>query len=666
MIIKSIKITNFRSYYGLNSIDFRTGVDKNITLISGKNGFGKTSFLTALIWGFYGKLMSKVEDKYRLEINSFGGYKNYIKQQFNRFQKKESCVQVEILISELMIPSMPCENITIKRSFNVLNSKEDLEILIDGDSNELTKKIGFETFINDFILPREIAKFFFFDSEKIVSLAEAKTKEELKSLSRAYSEVLGLKKYDDLKVGLKSLCSSIKRRGIKDEQLGRLTKLVEEKSKIEDELEFFEETLRDAESQIEQGRIKSDVIQEKLIREGSTISLAEFKELRSYYNEKLEERRLVRKQINDLLEFVPFMVVDGTFDQLVSQVTKEVDGSFRMTEKTASKIDGVLRRVLGDGAEKKIKSISQEIRALSNKESSAFLLDYSDEGYRKILALNESIKGSTVSRYREIIKEEKNLSFELNKSLKKIRSFENSGSNPLNENYRKEKEAIDQNIEGFLIKKGGLIQSIADLNGRLGVLNKQISELENKQKLIGDDLKKLSLAEKVLIKIENISQKIKKEKKHSLERSILLGMNSLMHKRSFVEKVDVEINEDYLDIHLIDKGGNVIDKESLSKGEQQLYATAILKSLVEESGIAFPVFVDSPLQKFDKDHSKNIIEKFYPFISKQVVLLPLLEKELTFDEFKMMENNVSALYKIINDEGNSKIVQFDNKSFLND
>ena len=169
-----------------------------------------------------------------------------------------------------------------------------------------------------------------------------------------------------------------------------------------------------------------------------------------------------------------------------------------------------------------------------------------------------------------------------------------------------------------------------------------------------------------MIKIENISQKIKKEKKHSLERSILLGMNSLMHKRSFVEKVDVEINEDYLDIHLIDKGGNVIDKESLSKGEQQLYATAILKSLVEESGIAFPVFVDSPLQKFDKDHSKNIIEKFYPFISKQVVLLPLLEKELTFDEFKMMENNVSALYKIINEEGNSKIVQFDNKSFLND
>ena len=193
MIINNIKISNFRSYYGLTNIDFITDSKKNITLISGKNGFGKTSFLTALIWGFYGKLMSKVEGKYKSEITNSGGYQKYIKQQFNRNQKKEKKIEVEITISDVVIPSIPCENITIIRTFDITNSKENIEIKIDGDSNELTKKVGFETFINDFILPREIAKFFFFDSEKIVSLAEAKTKEELKSLSRAYSEVLGLK-----------------------------------------------------------------------------------------------------------------------------------------------------------------------------------------------------------------------------------------------------------------------------------------------------------------------------------------------------------------------------------------------------------------------------------------------------------------------------------------
>ena len=110
-----------------------------------------------------------------------------------------------------------------------------------------------------------------------------------------------------------------------------------------------------------------------------------------------------------------------------------------------------------------------------------------------------------------------------------------------------------------------------------------------------------------------------------------------------------------MEIHLIDKNGQLIDKESMSKGEQQLYATSILKSLVEESGISFPIFVDSPLQKFDKEHSKNIIQKFYPKISKQVVLFPLIEKELTLDEFKLMEKNISSLHKIINENGNSNI-----------
>ena len=163
------------------------------------------------------------------------------------------------------------------------------------------------------------------------------------------------------------------------------------------------------------------------------------------------------------------------------------------------------------------------------------------------------------------------------------------------------------------------------------------------------------MSRKVLRRLKTITDRIKIEKKYSLEKSILLGLNSLMHKSNFIEKVNIEIHQDYLEIHLIDDNGQTIDKESMSKGEQQLYATSILKSLVEESGISFPVFVDSPLQKFDKEHSKNIIQKFYPKISKQVVLFPLVEKELTFDEFKLMERNISSIHKIINKDGNSNI-----------
>jgi len=62
----------------------------------------------------------------------------------------------------------------------------------------------------------------------------------------------------------------------------------------------------------------------------------------------------------------------------------------------------------------------------------------------------------------------------------------------------------------------------------------------------------------------------------------------------------------------------------------------------------FPVFIDSPLQKFDKNHSINIIRDFYPHISNQVVLFPLLEKELSEREFSVLLPNINLSYLILN------------------
>ncbi len=61
MIIKNITIENFRSYYGLNSIDVGNG----LTLIIGANGDGKTTFYEALEWLFdtVGN-MPRVDTKY--------------------------------------------------------------------------------------------------------------------------------------------------------------------------------------------------------------------------------------------------------------------------------------------------------------------------------------------------------------------------------------------------------------------------------------------------------------------------------------------------------------------------------------------------------------------------------------------------------------------------
>ena len=208
-------------------------------------------------------------------------------------------------------------------------------------------------------------------------------------------------------------------------------------------------------------------------------------------------------------------------------------------------------------------------------------------------------------------------------------------------------------------RNSGIIEEINAQEIQLATKHKIVSEYEKNFKLIEADLSKSDVTEKLLAKITSIIKKIKEDKKYSLQKSILLGLKRIMHKEDFVHNVKVNVYDDVMDIDLIDENDHIIEKDSLSKGEQQLYATALLKALVEESGIQFPIFIDSPLQKFDKFHSQNIIKEFYPTISDQVVLFPLLEKELSEIEYNSLKPFVNKVFIIDNKLGASEFTKIE-------
>lgn len=202
MTIREIELHNFKTYEGTSKLEFAEEEGKNVVIISGKNGFGKTTFLMSLVWCMYGKNMQEVDEIYKKEIHENGGYNAYISNALNRNARAngETTFSVSLTFTNIQIPEILCRNLKITRSFNTkTKSDEDIEILVDGFENELAKDIGPEMFIRDFLMPIEIAKFFFFDAEKIVNLAEVTTSEQRRNLSSAYSEVLGIKKYEDLK-----------------------------------------------------------------------------------------------------------------------------------------------------------------------------------------------------------------------------------------------------------------------------------------------------------------------------------------------------------------------------------------------------------------------------------------------------------------------------------
>lgn len=688
MKIHKINLNDFRIYKGENIISFNPNSDRNISLIAGRNGYGKTTFLTSLIWVFYGKMMSEVEDKYRNDIKSVGGYEKFLKTLLNRdvksdFENKiidKAKLSVEIELRDISIPSIPCKSVVIKRSYDFKSNKEELKIFIDGLENELTKEVGYEVFINDFILPREIAKFFFFDAEKIVSLAEAKTKEELKNLSRAYSEVLGIKKYEDLKKNLESLISKLKRTGASPTQQTKLVSLLDDENEINGLIEINDNNLLDIESELQTLKTRSEGLQEKLIREGNAITLTELQEFKKERDLLKNESIEIKQKLKKLLDIAPLVIAGPAFHKLKNQLLAEqkintashnhdsfVDELKNFSESIITSLNS-----LNIDNELKIKIDAEILKSLSEKEESLVqkgsttkvLVDFSIDQFREFEAIVDNIKGAFSNQFAAVVQEEKTNRILLTRIVQKIRQAEARQDNPLAQKLREEKINIDSKSAALQTEKGKIIAENDSLHQRLASTRKVLSEYEKNLKIADIDTKKFDVAVLTLEKINSIIQKIKEDKKYSLQKSLLLGLNKIMHKKDFVHDIRINVYDDVMDIDLIDKQGKIIEKDSLSKGEQQLYATALLKALVEESGIKFPVFIDSPLQKFDKYHSKNIIQEFYPSISEQVVLFPLLEKELSEKEFDLLKQNINQVYLIENKINRSVFVKADiNKLF---
>ncbi|MDM1465329.1 DNA sulfur modification protein DndD [Myroides odoratimimus] len=685
MKINRIKFHNFRIYKGDNEVLLNSSSPtKNINIIAGKNGFGKTTFLTSLIWCLYGRMMVEVEDKYRRDVRNAGGYEKFLLSLTNRDfladldikQNNKAKMFMEVEIKDLTIPAMPCNKIVIRRTFNIANETEDVEILIDDAENELTKEVGYEVFINDFILPREIAKFFFFDAEKIVTLAEAKTKSELRNLSKAYSEVLGIKKYEDLKKNLEVLLTKLRRNGAKPQEKEKLDSLLEKEAELTTLRELVSEEYTSLDQEINNCLKQSEALQEKLIREGSGITVEELQSLQDEYSTLRDESDLIKLRLKKILDLVPLVLAGNKLNDLYNQLEKEngLVSRLDIDLQTIPNLPKLLQDQLPD-LSLDLKQLTKIVEVFqktidkqnaNNKENVEILLDYTPEQVREVKAVIDNIKNGFNIQFTNIVKEDKNNRLLSSKVLNKIKQAEARKDNAVAQKLRDEKAKIDKKVLELSEQKGQLVEEQNTLDTQFSNNQRILSEYEKNFKLIETDIEKAKITQTLLDKITLVIQKIKQDKKYSLQKSILLGLQKIMHKNNFIRNVRVNVLDDVIDIDLLDAKNNIIDKESLSKGEQQLYATALLKALVDESGIKFPVFIDSPLQKFDKYHSENIIKEFYPSISDQVVLFPLLEKELSEAEYEYLKPNLNKVYMINNIEGISSLKSYKVDTLFNE
>lgn len=184
MLLKEMKLRDFRQFRNEQSIRFSTDPDRNVTIIMGENGSGKTTLAQAFTWCLYGD--TDFEDTEVL---------NKIKAQ-EMGPNQECIVKVELLLRHLDVDyTMIREQKYTTDSVGGLKRPNNTIFRIayknvDGQT-EFIKDTETEFRMKE-ILPKELSRYFFFDGERIGNMSKEIRRGRSPEFAEAVKRLLGL------------------------------------------------------------------------------------------------------------------------------------------------------------------------------------------------------------------------------------------------------------------------------------------------------------------------------------------------------------------------------------------------------------------------------------------------------------------------------------------
>ncbi len=674
MIISKVIFNNFRPYYGEKGIDLTVSPDKNIVLIGGRNGHGKTSFLVGMVWCLYGRRVNEVDEIYRKEVK--GGYSQYRNKSLNWNARDEGSQQFSVTIDfeNVEVPENLSNvhdssvKVTVHREYNKSDEIEVLQILVNNaplDLDDEDKVI----FIDEYIIPIEAAKFVFFDAEKIAEIAEMNLRQQGRVMNDALGKVLGLNIYEDLIGDLKVARDDLKKKSAPD----MIYKQIEQ---FENALELnnkrLENILSEQDGMDEKiEKLKRDILllDDFLSEQGGQSVKIDVKELHKRKSELENQKQAVSDKISELAELIPFSIAAGKLQEVVVQIQKqqEISKTSALKDDLEAKKHNFLESLFnqppyyeGNDQDFKFKQkifyydkadelFTNILISENPSEQLDYELDLSKSDMDHILHIYDIVQRTSEEVYDKIFGDYTGIVNKLNETEKMIQQIEGEMEDETLAEYKTKRDATELEKEKHIIKIGEL------KNQKLN-LEAEIKSIGEKKKNLLDKVK-ASKAKKIFIDaltryintLSDFVERQKKEKCEKLAQSVTEELKRLMHKDDFISKAKVRIlpGDDGLAVELYDADKQKLAPESLSKGEQQIYISCLLKSILEESVIELPVFIDTPLARLDEEHKNNIMHYYYPNLASQVVIFAT-NSEISGRKLRDMQNNVTKTYLLNN------------------
>ncbi|MGL4450605.1 MAG: AAA family ATPase [Sarcina sp.] len=627
MIINKIIIKDFFRYYGEQTIEYTNNDGKNVLVLIGENGRGKTTLLSAFSWALYGEVKKPLTVDSMLNDNKAKSLKS--------LEETEAFVSIEFIEDKTKYIVRRSQKF-IKSQQGMINkvgvaTSKFIRVKPNGVQEEIR---SMDSFINN-LIPKRLSGFFFFDGERIDRLAKIDGKKEIK---QAILDMLGIDTIEsgqkDLERVKRDLTQEIKKYSVSkeakdlsvtyDEYCKTLILRQKQRKEIKEKIDLYEEIIQKCIKELRESnisevrRLEQQETTERVFKEKAEKDLKEAEmKIKRYISENfkyyllakhhsyvinlLEERREKGQLPSDIrYTFVEDLLnnkecICGCKLEKGTEAFEKVEGLKENSGRPEfDEADIQIKGLIDDAKKNKGKNFKENLEVLNKKR-----LEF---------------KNNIVVRENNIVN--------IKKKLSNIEVGDVAKIEARREEANKEK---DRRIENF----GQLNRNIQELERKIEILEKKIKQANSNVGAVKVITKKLDKLEKLIALNEEFKAFFTKLVREELDLKIKDVFSKITNKdyrvpvltENFELKITSSLNETRKEV-------------VLSTGEGQITSLSFIGALVSYAkenknheilskfcASEYPIVMDSPFGNLDHIHTQNVAKNIGHLASQVIIIV---------------------------------------------
>ncbi len=602
MFIRSLRLQNYGLFRDA-TFDLRTDVDRPIVLITGNNGAGKTSILEALRVALHGRRAFDVPL----------GEVEYLQKMSNRFHAGNSEAGCSVSLEFDHVDLHRTRRVLVERTWRPKGQRIVESLSVSQDGNILTPDVAGDLLGS--IVPPEIAKYFFFDGERIRELADWEAEDE-SSLFAAVADLLGLGVLGQLRTDL------IRLTALDTSRPQSVADGVTLLANAEDAMKLSKEALRKANSL--NRSIRSAVERARAnVRRLGVLQHDDLVAVETEIAELTAEQRALQEEAQraaaDVLPLLCAKTLRRRFSKEIES-RRQLEDRETVTSFIEEHATELAATLSAEGMKRS--SIDRAIKAFASLARGSLIpvaasmpsLSRSDSVWMQRVIEHElpEMKARTVTILSRLRVIEERIAL-LQGRRRDAPVDDPAGDAALVELERAQRAAIEHEALVSRLREEYTACEVQVTKAREAAKAQRISAFRE-----GRLRERERIMNQVLEALPTLSIRLQASKELRFAKYLHQALSELWHKTDRLTGVEVSFSDRR--IALLDAMGE-LRKHDLSAGEKQLFAIAFIYALARLSGRLMPFVIDTPLGRLDHQHRRRFVSEFLPTASHQVILL---------------------------------------------